>query len=178
MRQWLAGPMPANVADALARLRQTPDVARIAVMPDVHLAGPVCIGTVVATNHLLFPDAVGGDIGCGMAAIGFNVSAQRLGDPRTAERLFEDLGRTVPVLRHEGSSVGDLPDVLRSRPLIDPTLQKEAMRDGRWFDPRRARSLRDEAPSAYKDIQQVLRAQKDLTRIVRRLQPVLCYKGT
>jgi len=49
---------------------------------------------------------------------------------------------------------------------------------GIWFDPRRAGSHRDEAPSAYKDIQRVMRAQKDLTCIVRRLQPVLCYKGT
>jgi len=37
--------------------------------------------------------------------------------------------------------------------------------------------LRDEAPSAYKDVRAVLRAQRDLTRVVRRLRPVLCYKG-
>jgi tRNA-splicing ligase RtcB len=49
---------------------------------------------------------------------------------------------------------------------------------GVWFDHRLAGGLRDEAPSAYKDITAVLRAEGDLTRIRRRLRPVLCYKGT
>jgi tRNA-splicing ligase RtcB len=48
---------------------------------------------------------------------------------------------------------------------------------GVWFDQRRTHQLRDEAPSAYKDIQAVMRAQRDLTRIVRKLRPVLSYKG-
>jgi len=49
---------------------------------------------------------------------------------------------------------------------------------GVWFDHRLAHALREEAPAAYKDIQQVMRAQRELTRIVRQLRPVLCYKGT
>jgi tRNA-splicing ligase RtcB len=48
---------------------------------------------------------------------------------------------------------------------------------GVWFDPRLINQLRDEAPSAYKDARKVMRAQADLTRIVRKLRPVLCYKG-
>jgi tRNA-splicing ligase RtcB len=47
-------------------------VRRIAVMPDVHLSADVCVGTVVATDHTLYPAAVGGDIGCGVAAIAFH----------------------------------------------------------------------------------------------------------
>lgn len=46
---------------------------------------------------------------------------------------------------------------------------------GIWFDHRLADQLRDEAPMAYKDIHAVMRAQRELTRIVRRLRPVLCY---
>jgi tRNA-splicing ligase RtcB len=46
------------------------------------------------------------------------------------------------------------------------------------FDHRRADALRDEAPSAYKDIGRVMRAQRDLTRIVRELRPILVFKGT
>jgi tRNA-splicing ligase RtcB len=46
-----------------------------------------------------------------------------------------------------------------------------------WFDHRQANRLRDEAPSAYKDIRAVMRAQHDLTRIVRQLRPLLSYKG-
>jgi len=340
-------------------------------MPDVHLSSDICIGTVVATSNLILPTAVGSDIGCGMAAIGFDASAQCLADARTAERVFEALGRAVPVLRHEGAKAPDLPEELCAKPFSTPGLHKLAMREGRlqmgtlgrgnhflefqrddggmlwlmvhsgsramgqaiashhlehssmvvngfrcfhaseapgmaylndlewalayadlnrrmivnavleiasntlgaepipgslrichnnhvraethfgrtvwvhrkgaipagdgvagiipgsmgslsfhvegrgepeslqssshgagrvmdrtlarksvsekdlhrqlkgiWFDPRRARGLRDEAPSAYKDIQEVMRAQSDLTRIIRRLKPVLCYKGT
>lgn len=48
---------------------------------------------------------------------------------------------------------------------------------GVWFDQRLAERLREEAPSAYKDIGAVMRAQHDLVRIVRRLRPVLVYKA-
>ena len=48
---------------------------------------------------------------------------------------------------------------------------------GVWFDHRQATRICDEAPSAYKDIQSVMHAQRELTRIVRRLRPVLSYKG-
>jgi len=48
---------------------------------------------------------------------------------------------------------------------------------GVWFNERQAGKLRDEAPSAYKDIFAVMRAQRELTKIVLRLQPVLSYKG-
>jgi tRNA-splicing ligase RtcB len=48
---------------------------------------------------------------------------------------------------------------------------------GVWFNERQAGKLRDEAPSAYKDIFAVMRAQRELTKVVRRLQPVLSYKG-
>ena len=46
-----------------------------------------------------------------------------------------------------------------------------------WYDHRLAGKLRDEAPSAYKDIHAVMRAQRELTRVVRKLQPLLSYKG-
>jgi tRNA-splicing ligase RtcB len=48
---------------------------------------------------------------------------------------------------------------------------------GIWFDRSRASALRDEAPSAYKPIAQVMRAQRQLTKIVRIMRPVLSYKG-
>lgn len=50
--------------------------------------------------------------------------------------------------------------------------------DGVIYDRRAAHRLRDEAPSAYKSISQVMRAQKELVKTVRRLRPVLVYKGT
>ena len=46
-----------------------------------------------------------------------------------------------------------------------------------WYDVRLEARLRDEAPSAYKDIRAVLRAQKELVKVIRLLRPVLNYKG-
>ena len=48
---------------------------------------------------------------------------------------------------------------------------------GVWFDQRLSDQLRDEAPAAYKDIGQVMRAQRELTAIERTLRPLLSYKG-
>ncbi|MBK8235259.1 MAG: RtcB family protein [Deltaproteobacteria bacterium] len=48
---------------------------------------------------------------------------------------------------------------------------------GVWFDHRVAPRLVEEAPDAYKDIGAVMRAQRELTRAVRRLRPVLAFKG-
>ena len=45
-----------------------------------------------------------------------------------------------------------------------------------WFDDHRSQQLCDESPSAYKEIQAVMRAQRDLIAIVSELRPVLAYK--
>ena len=50
--------------------------------------------------------------------------------------------------------------------------------EGIWYDYRLADKLRDEAPSAYKDIRAVLRAQRELVKVRRTLRPILNYKGT
>ena len=42
---WLAAPLGSAVASALRKLADADDVARIAVMPDVHLAEDVCSST-------------------------------------------------------------------------------------------------------------------------------------
>jgi tRNA-splicing ligase RtcB len=50
--------------------------------------------------------------------------------------------------------------------------------EGVWIDRRRTSGLIEEAPGADKDIDEVMAAQHELTRIARRLWPVLSYKGT
>ena len=72
--RWLAGPLPKDVAQSLERLAAADDVRHIAVMPDVHLSGDVCVGVALATRRLIYPAAVGGDIGCGMAAVAVNAA--------------------------------------------------------------------------------------------------------
>ena len=53
----------------------------------------------------------------------------------------------------------------------------ERQMEGVFFDRSMTAALRDEAPSAYKDIGAVMRAQRELVRIVRTLRPVVAFKG-
>jgi hypothetical protein len=46
----------------------------------------------VATTRLIYPAAVGGDIGCGMAAVAVDADAGLLDGERTAARLLNALG--------------------------------------------------------------------------------------
>ncbi|MBF0547273.1 MAG: RtcB family protein [Candidatus Riflebacteria bacterium] len=57
-------------------------------------------------------------------------------------------------------------------------LQLRESMQGIWFDNRKIDAFLDEAPSAYKDISKVMRAQRELVKIERKLKPVLNYKGT
>ncbi|UWZ84426.1 RtcB family protein [Occallatibacter riparius] len=54
---WLKAPLGHEVAEALGRLQRVPDVQRIAVMPDVHLANDICVGVVLAASRLIYPQA-------------------------------------------------------------------------------------------------------------------------
>src|SRR5579864_6617852 len=105
IRTWLAAPMGHEVSGAIERLRRAPDVQQIAVMPDVHLSADVCIGVVVATSHLIYPQAVGGDIGCGMLAVGLDLESAALGDPKVAGQVLTDLGWAVPARRRNRSAI-------------------------------------------------------------------------
>lgn len=130
MRTWLAGPMDRDVSEAIARLRRAPDVQQIAVMPDVHLAADVCIGVVVATSHLIYPQAVGGDIGCGMLAVGLDLEAAALGDPRVAGRVLTDLGRAVPARRRNRRATVPQPEDLATVTLSDASLEAVRRNEG------------------------------------------------
>ncbi|MEM9803462.1 MAG: RtcB family protein, partial [Planctomycetota bacterium] len=60
----------------------------------------------------------------------------------------------------------------RARRVVTPDELVRQM-EGVWFDARMAHGLREEAPEVYKDVTKVMRAQKALTRTVRRLRPLL-----
>jgi tRNA-splicing ligase RtcB (3'-phosphate/5'-hydroxy nucleic acid ligase) len=126
IQTWLTSPMKHDVSEAIERLRRAPDVQQIALMPDVHLATDVCIGVVVATSRLIYPQAVGGDIGCGMLAVGFDVEATALHDPGIAGRVLAGLGRAIPARRRNRRSAIAPPPELELSTLSDPSL--EAMR--------------------------------------------------
>ena len=132
VRSWLSEPLPRDVRGPLDLLARTPGIARIAVMPDVHWSEGVCVGVVVGARDRLFPDAVGRDIGCGVAAEAYDLPADRLRDASVARLLLDDLARLVPVHRHGGDGLlHRLPDALDAEGLSDAHLRRLADRDGR-----------------------------------------------
>jgi tRNA-splicing ligase RtcB (3'-phosphate/5'-hydroxy nucleic acid ligase) len=130
VRTWLAAPMDRETAEAIERLRRAPDVQQIAVMPDVHLAADVCVGVVIATSRLIYPQAVGGDIGCGMLAVAFDVEAAAVQDPKVAGRVLAALGRAIPASRRNRRTAISLPSDLKATTLSDPGLEALHRDDG------------------------------------------------
>ncbi|AKF07831.1 RtcB family protein [Sandaracinus amylolyticus] len=120
---WSAGPLAADVRRFLERAARAPDVVRIAVMPDVHLAGDACVGTAIATRRTLRPELLGSDLGCGVAAMSLGTSAERVRDPRIAARVLADLSRAVPT--HRGPT-----RALEGPPLSTSALERIRARDG------------------------------------------------
>ena len=129
---WLIEPLAGDVAQSINSLSAADDVQHVAVMPDVHLARDVCIGAVIATSRLIYPAAVGSDIGCGMAAIRFDADADLLIDETRAAQVLGSLYRSVPSNRHRTAAIRNvLPDVLNDQTLSNARLDKLKHRDGR-----------------------------------------------
>lgn len=130
LRSWLTAPLDRDVSDALERLGRAPDVQQVAVMPDVHLAADVCIGVVVATSHLIYPQAAGGDIGCGMLAVAVDVAASALTNPKTAAQLLNEIGRAVPSRRRNRNAVIPQPADTANDRLSDARLESIRQKEG------------------------------------------------
>lgn len=129
LRIWAAEPLPADVVKSAEGLRRAEDVQHVVLLPDVHLAKDVCVGAVIATRRLIYPAAVGSDIGCGMAAVAVNAAADLISDERKAAWLLAALYRQVPANRHRVRQ--DLSSSLEAGALSDAALEKQANRDGR-----------------------------------------------
>ena len=130
IHRFLCGPLPHGVADVLERLRRTEGVTQIAVMPDVHLASEFCVGTVVASDRYLFPNAVGGDIGCGMLAMQLDGTAESLEDPDRAARLLGTLIELCPGRRHHRRTAPAVDSDVLEMPLSHDQLRMQLMSEG------------------------------------------------
>ncbi len=126
---WITQPLSRDVVRSVDRLRHAEDVQHVALMPDVHLSRDVCIGAVVATSNLVYPSAVGGDIGCGMAAMAFDAEATAIDNQRAAAGILKGLYEQVPANKHRQAR--SLPEELRQLQLSDTRLQKLSEREGR-----------------------------------------------
>jgi len=127
IRKWVSHKLDAKVQRALQRLATARDVAAVAVMPDVHLAGEVCNGVVVATESLVYPQCIGGDIGCGYLSVELEVpdDVLVLGDELFAA-IWSGLRRAVPLNKHVDRSGFET-----GQELWSSTLEKSAGREGR-----------------------------------------------
>ena len=112
IRIWHDGPLSKDVRRRLERLRALPDVVHVAVMPDVHLSGATCVGGVIATRRLIYPDLVGQDIGCGMAAVRLRGPEIDSVLPERGEAVLRTLGEAAPIMRQPASRVVDTDDAL------------------------------------------------------------------
>lgn len=133
MRCWLPAPLDAEVEATLTRLRRGADVTRVAVMPDVHLAREVCVGVALATRARLYPAAVGGDIGCGMAALRVPWDAARAPDAigrGEGDAILAGLRALVPIMHHPRGRVPDWPADLDPAGLSADPLRALAAREG------------------------------------------------
>ena len=127
---WLVSPMSAEVSEAIDKLRRAPHVQHVAVMPDVHLATDVCIGVVVATTHAIYPQAVGGDIGCGMLAVAADVEAGSVRPAAVAGRLLAAIARAVPARKRNRRESIAQPVEVAVDTLSDPALESKRRREG------------------------------------------------
>lgn len=80
--------------DQMSVLAKLPFVEHCAIMPDAHLGELAPIGSVIATNGVILPFAVGTDAGCGMGAMKTNLHVDELNDVK--EHLHSSVERSIP----------------------------------------------------------------------------------
>lgn len=74
----------------------------VALMPDTHMGKGMPIGGVIAADGVVIPNAVGVDIGCGMAFMQTNIEAEKLKNTTTPngsllQGIISDILRNIPV---------------------------------------------------------------------------------
>jgi tRNA-splicing ligase RtcB len=80
----------------------------IAVMPDVHSAGEVCVGTVLATQRAVLPTAIGEDLGCGMAVERLPLQASQFSREQF-ETIVAEVVQRVPTGKRSHGQPQQLP---------------------------------------------------------------------
>lgn len=102
-------------------------VGHVASMADAHLAEGVAVGTVFATEGVVVPGALGGDLGCGMSAVPFPRSL-RTPERSTLERLLVGLSQAIPVGENEHRPPRPAPQALLEAPLSTSALTRTKAR--------------------------------------------------
>jgi tRNA-splicing ligase RtcB len=99
-------PLEDTAMQQLKNVSQLPFIHKhVACMPDGHWGNGACVGSVIATKHVIIPAAVGVDLGCGMGAVKTNLRAEDL--PDSLSTLRSDIEAAVPHGRTSNGGPGD-----------------------------------------------------------------------
>lgn len=123
LRLWARSVAPETLRQ-LQRLASQPYVVEfVAGMADAHLSEGVAVGSVFATETVVVPRALGGDLGCGMSARRIAQDADGL-ERRTLDDAVRALGLAIPTgdATHRGKGI-EVPDSLLAPPLSTATLE-------------------------------------------------------
>ena len=96
-----------RVADASPdSFDQPPIIKQVAVTPDFHKAHGIPVGTVLATQGFIVPQAIGNDVNCGMRLHLTSLRAEQVvGKVEELETVFRHLffegGRNIPMSRSQ-----------------------------------------------------------------------------
>ena len=113
----------------------------VSLMPDTHAGMGMPIGGVIATNGVIIPNAVGVDIGCGMAFVGTDIKVADIKDIETGngtmiQSIIGDILRNVPVgfnhHKHPQSCI-TLDNALESMDLYEQNAELTGQIDAGYF---------------------------------------------
>lgn len=125
-RHWLSEKLSPELEQQTKRLLYAKGVKHVRLMADAHLANDVCVGCVLATEKLIYPAAIGGDIGCGMLSVPLDIDADFI-QSQQAELIFKNLTHLVPIVKQSQGFPFEL-----DKKLSNERLQHIALRDGRY----------------------------------------------
>jgi tRNA-splicing ligase RtcB (3'-phosphate/5'-hydroxy nucleic acid ligase) len=94
LKVWGADLIEPGTIDQAYRTARLGVVEGVRLMPDAHIGKGATVGSVVATRNAIIPAAVGVDIGCGMAALRTDVTAETL--PDSLDSLLPKIAKAVP----------------------------------------------------------------------------------
>jgi len=117
------GQIESVALDQLRNIAKLPWVFHhVAAMADVHYGKGATVGSVIAMKDAVSPAAVGGDIGCGMAAVRTSLAARDL--PDSLGGLRSEIERAIPVgfEQHRKPVQGD-PELWRDFQELTPAVR-------------------------------------------------------
>ena len=103
----------------LKNISKYPDIKPyIVIMPDFHLGHWTINGSVIPSENLLYPNTIGGDIGCGISSLKIPITHEEIKGPLRA--IYNSIYEKVPT----GKRVNRMPnDRVNQNPLFNQELE-------------------------------------------------------